>query len=204
MALVSEKGLQPEIEIVRRAQGGDERAFSLLVRSYQPLVFNFVLRNVRDRSLAEDLTQEVFLRVFQALPRFSFRSKFTTWLLQVTKNRVLDEVRARGRRPQYLVALTEDDSLGAADAPLDRSDDVAGIWQAVEELPVGLRMPLLLRDVLGLPYAEIADTLDITLPTVKWRIFKARERVALGLAEADDALGQRTIAAERSSSARRR
>lgn len=192
MALVSEKADRPDFEIVRRAQGGDDRAFSVLVRSYQPLVFNFVLRNVRDRTLAEDLTQEVFLRVFQGLPQFSFRSTFRTWLFQVAKNRVLDEVRARGRRPQHLVALLEAESLAAADAPLDRSDDVAGIWQAIEELPVGLRMPLLLRDVAGLPYTEIADALDITLPTVKWRIFKGRETVALALAKAEDATERAT------------
>ncbi len=66
---------QPDLAILRKAQRGDEPAFSLLVREYQPQVFNFVLRLVGDRAQAEDLTQEVFLRVFQALPTFSFRSK---------------------------------------------------------------------------------------------------------------------------------
>ena len=70
-------------------------------------VYNYVLRLVGDRSLAEDLTQEVFLRVFQGLPSFSLRCKFTTWLFQVTKNRVLDELRALERRPRAVVNLED-------------------------------------------------------------------------------------------------
>ena len=85
---------QPDDGVLRKAQRGDDRAFAIIVRSYQTPVYNYVLRMVGDRSLAEDLTQEVFLRVYQGLPRFSERSKFTTWLFQVTKNRVLDELRA--------------------------------------------------------------------------------------------------------------
>ena len=86
---------QPDLGVLRKAQRGDERAFSLILRAYETPVFNYVLRLVGgDRALAEDLTQEVFLRVYQGLPKFSLRSKFTTWLFQVTKNRVLDELRA--------------------------------------------------------------------------------------------------------------
>src|SRR6266480_6690769 len=92
---------QPDPGVLKKAQRGDERAFTLIVRAYEVPVYNYVLRLVGgDRSLAEDLTQEVFLRVFQGLPNFSLRSKFTTWLFQVTKNRVLDELRARERRPR--------------------------------------------------------------------------------------------------------
>src|SRR6267154_2478546 len=93
---------QPDHGVLRKAQRGDERAFSIIVRAYQIPVYNYVLRMVGDRSLAEDLTQEVFLRVYQGLPRFSLRSKFTTWLFQVTKNRVLDELRATERRPSWI------------------------------------------------------------------------------------------------------
>src|SRR5580765_5348586 len=85
--------------IVREAQRGDSHAFSHIVRTYQVPVFNYVLRTVGDRGLAEDLTQEVFLRVFRSLPKFSFRSKFTTWLFQIAKNRMLDELQTRERRP---------------------------------------------------------------------------------------------------------
>ena len=84
---------QPDLAVLRKAQRGDERAFAIILRTYETPVFNYVLRLTNgDRALAEDLTQEVFLRVFQGLPRFSLRCKFTTWLFQVTKNRVLDEL----------------------------------------------------------------------------------------------------------------
>jgi RNA polymerase sigma-70 factor (ECF subfamily) len=172
---------QPDFGVLRKAQKGDERAFSLIVRAYQVPVFNYVLRLVGDRSLAEDLTQEVFLRVFQGLPRFSLRSKFTTWLFQVTKNRVLDELRANERRPRAVVAL-EDVSLEVVDAPMERLEAIDAVWRAVEGLNVDLKMALLLRDIVGLSYTEIADSLEITLATVKWRIYKAREDVQLSMA----------------------
>ena len=98
---------QPDLGVLRKAQRGDERAFSLIVRAYELPVYNYVLRLVGDRSLAEDLTQEVFLRVYQGLPSFSLRCRFTTWLFQVTKNRVLDELRALERRPRAVVNLED-------------------------------------------------------------------------------------------------
>ena len=173
---------QPDFGVLRKAQRGDERAFSIIVRAYQVPVFNYVLRLVGDRSLAEDLTQEVFLRVYQGLPRFSLRSKFTTWLFQVTKNRVLDELRAVERRPRALVALDDIAPLEVLDAPIERLEEIDTLWRAVQNLTVDLKMALLLRDVVGLSYTEIADSLEITLATVKWRIYKAREEVQLALA----------------------
>jgi RNA polymerase sigma-70 factor (ECF subfamily) len=174
---------QPDPGVLRKAQRGDERAFSLILRAYETPVFNYVLRLVNgDRSLAEDLTQEVFLRVFQGLPKFSLRCKFTTWLFQVTKNRVLDELRAVERRPRALVALDDIAPLEVLDAPVERLEEMDSLWRAVEGLTVDLKMALLLRDVVGLSYTEIADSLEITLATVKWRIYKAREEVQLSLA----------------------
>jgi RNA polymerase sigma-70 factor (ECF subfamily) len=172
---------QPDFGVLRKAQRGDERAFSLIVRAYEVPVFNYVMRLVGDRSLAEDLTQEVFIRVFQGLPKFSLRSKFTTWLFQVTKNRVLDELRANERRPRALVALEDAPQLEVVDAPAERVETIEALWVAVEGLTTDLKMALLLRDVVGLSYNEIADALDTTLATVKWRIFKAREEVQLAL-----------------------
>src|SRR4029453_12562802 len=137
---------------------------------------------VGGRSLAEDLTQEVFLRVFQGLPRFSLRCKFTTWLFQVTKNRVLDELRAKERRPIASVNLAAAPQFGVLDPPVERVEAIDALWRAVNNLNVDLKMALLLRDVVGLSYNEIADSLEITLATVKWRLFKAREEVQLSLA----------------------
>jgi RNA polymerase sigma-70 factor (ECF subfamily) len=173
---------QPDFGVLRKAQRGDERAFTLIVRAYEGPVYNYVLRLVGDRVLAEDLTQEVFLRVFQGLPRFSLRSKFTTWLFQVTKNRVLDELRANERRPRLTVALDDIAPLEVLDAPVERVEAMDALWKSVEELNVDLKMALLLRDIVGLSYAEIGDALEVTLATVKWRIFKAREEVQLALA----------------------
>jgi RNA polymerase sigma-70 factor (ECF subfamily) len=174
---------QPDPGVLRKAQRGDERAFSLILRAYETPVFNYVLRLVGgNRSLAEDLTQEVFLRVYQGLPKFSLRSKFTTWLFQVTKNRVLDELRASERRPRAVVALEDVPPLEVVDAPMERIETIDAVWRAVEALNVDLKMALLLRDIVGLSYTEIADSLEITLATVKWRIYKAREDVQLALA----------------------
>ena len=173
---------QPDLAILRKAQRGDERAFSIIVRTYETPVYNYVLRLVQDRSLAEDLTQEVFLRVFQGLPKFSLRCKFTTWLFQVTKNRVLDELRANERRPRGIVAIDDIAPLEVLDAPIERLEAISTLWRAVDDLNPDLKMALLLRDVVGLPYAEIADALEVTLATVKWRIHKARDEVQLALA----------------------
>jgi RNA polymerase sigma-70 factor (ECF subfamily) len=173
---------QPDLGVLRKAQRGDERAFAIIVRAYETPVFNYVLRLVGDRALAEDLTQEVFLRVFQGLPKFSLRCKFTTWLFQVTKNRVLDELRASERRPRHLVALDDVAPLEVMDAPIERGETVDALWRAIEALSTDLKMALLLRDVAGLSYTEIADSLEVTLATVKWRIYKGREDVALALA----------------------
>jgi RNA polymerase sigma-70 factor (ECF subfamily) len=181
---------QPDLGVLRKAQRGDERAFTLIVRTYETPVYNYVLRLVNDRVLAEDLTQEVFLRVFQGLPKFSLRSKFTTWLFQVTKNRVLDELRASERRPRLTVALEDVPPLEVIDAPAERLEAVDAVWRSVRELNTDLKMALLLRDVVGLSYTEIADSLEITLATVKWRIYKAREEVQLALAREGITFGE--------------
>jgi RNA polymerase sigma-70 factor (ECF subfamily) len=168
---------QPDPDILRQAQRGDEQAFRIIVNAYEVPVFNYVLRMVGDRALAEDLGQEIFLRIYQGLPGFSLRCRFTTWLFQVAKNRVLDELRARERKPQSVVAIEDIPPLEVVDAPPERVETIDAVWRAVAELNPDLKMALLLRDVVGLSYTEIADTLEITLATVKWRIFKAREDV---------------------------
>ena len=188
---------QPDLGVLRKAQRGDERAFSLILRAYETPVFNYVLRLVGgNRSLAEDLTQEVFLRVYQGLPKFSLRSKFTTWLFQVTKNRVLDELRASERRPRSVVAIDDIAPLEVLDAPIERLEEIDALWRAIEDLSTDLKMALLLRDVVGLSYTEIADSLEITLATVKWRIYKAREEVQLALAREGITFGEELEYAE--------
>jgi RNA polymerase sigma-70 factor (ECF subfamily) len=172
---------QPDHLLLRSAQKGDERAFREILETYQGPVFNYVFRMVGDRALAEDLTQEIFLRIYQSLAGFSLRCRFTTWLFQVAKNRVLDELRARERKPQSVATLEDLPPLEVVDAPPERVEAIDAVWRAVALLNPDLKMALLLRDIVGLSYTEIADTLEITLSTVKWRIFKAREEVQLAL-----------------------
>jgi RNA polymerase sigma-70 factor (ECF subfamily) len=169
---------QPDLGVLRKAQRGDECAFTILVRAYERPVYNYVVRLVGNRDMAEDLTQEVFLRVYQGLPGFSLRSKFTTWLFQVTKNRVLDELRALERRPRSVATLEDVPALEVVDQPFERMETIDAVWRAIDGLSVDLKMALLLRDVVGLSYNEIADSLEVTLATVKWRIYKGREEVA--------------------------
>ena len=104
------------------------------------------------------------------------------------EERVLDEFREREHRPPH-VALDDLPPLEAMDAPPEQGETMAALWRAIEGLPADLKMALVLRDVLGLSYPEIAEALEIRLSTVKWRIFAAREEVALVLSRAElDAL----------------
>jgi len=171
---------QPDPAVLRLARRGDERAFALIVRQYQTPLFNYVVRVLGgDRALAEDLCQEVFFRVYQALPGFDSRCQFTTWLFQVAKHRVVDELRARERRGRPAVDLDSVPQLQLAAPPTESLEEMDAVWRAIGTLTLDLKMALLLRDVVGLSYAEIADSLETTLATVKWRIYKAREMVAV-------------------------
>ena len=172
---------QPDLLVLRKAQLGDERAFALLVHAYELPVFNYVFRMLGDRPLAEDLTQDIFLRIYQGLPQFSLRCRFTTWIFQIAKNRVLDELRARERKPRSTVNVDDAPPLEVIDAPVEQTEAIDALWRAVEALNPDLKMALLLRDIAGLSYNEISDSLEVTLATVKWRIYKAREEVQIAL-----------------------
>ena len=170
---------QPEPGLLRRAQQGDEKAFATIVGAYHAPVYNYVLRVLGgDRPLAEDLTQEIFLRVHQGLKGFSHNSRFTTWLFQIAKNRALDELRARERRGPVPIDIESVPNSVIAREPQVDVEDMDSVFRAIAALQPDLKMALLLRDVVGLSYHEIADTLDITLATTKWRIYKARELAA--------------------------
>ena len=168
---------QPDLGVLRKAQRGDERAFSLIVRAYERPVYNYVLRLVGDRALAEDLTQEVFLRVFQGLPGFSLRCVHDLALPGDEEPRARRAARARAPAARIVGSTTSRRSR-SIDARSSGPRRSTPLWRAIEGLNVDLKMALLLRDVVGLSYTEIADSLEITLATVKWRIYKAREEVA--------------------------
>ncbi|HEX6680405.1 MAG TPA: RNA polymerase sigma factor [Gaiellaceae bacterium] len=171
---------QPDESLVRAAQRGNESAFAQLMSDYELPIFNYVLHSIGNYHQAEDLTQDIFLRALRSLPGFSFRSKFTTWLFAIAKNRILDELRTNGRRP-FTVDLDDAGQLAVRGFSPDQHAELGDLWSAVETLEPELKMPLLLRDVVGLPYQEIADTLEISLPNVRWRIYVARRRVQLAL-----------------------
>jgi len=173
---------QPDPNVLRLARRGDERAFALIVRQYQTPLYNYIARILGgDRALAEDVCQEVFLRVYQALPGFDHRCQFTTWLFQVAKHRVVDELRARERRGRPTIELSSAPQLHLSVAPVEPIESMEAVWEAIAGLSLDLKMALLLRDVVGLSYAEIAEALETTLATVKWRIYKARETVVAEL-----------------------
>jgi RNA polymerase sigma-70 factor, ECF subfamily len=175
---------QPDRLLLERLRRGEERAFCELMQTYQMPVLAYVHRMVGDMTLAEDLVQDVFLRVYRRVESFRGQCLFTTWLFQIAKNRVLDELRAQARRPNTAAELSDamvaPDHAPDLDTELDET--VAAIWRAVGELEVELKMPLLLRDVAGLSYREIGETLEIELATVKWRIYRARESIQAALA----------------------
>jgi RNA polymerase sigma-70 factor (ECF subfamily) len=154
----------------------------VIVRQYQVPLLNYITRVLAgDQALAEDMCQEVFLRVYQALPGFDARCQFTTWMFQVAKHRVVDELRARERRGRPAVELDVVAHLHPVRIETEAIEEMDTVWRAIGALALDLKMALLLRDVVGLSYAEIAESLDTTLATVKWRIYKARETVAAEL-----------------------
>src|SRR5262252_3037818 len=120
---------QPDRRLLSRAQRGDEQAFAELVKMYETPVFDYIRRLLPDRTLAEDLTQEVFLSVYQGLPRFAGRCQFTSWLFQVTRYRVLDEIRSTKRRPrtETLEAAPE---FSSSDMPPEQRQALAALWEA--------------------------------------------------------------------------
>ena len=162
---------EPEPALIRAAAAGDIAAFERLVRAFQEPVWRFLRRLLGDAGAAEDVAQEAFLRVFRRLPTFSFEAKFSTWVFQIARNAGVDELRSRRRRLR-LASLTPPPRPRAAVA-----EAVAEIDAALASLPVDLREAILLVEVLGLRYREVARVLGVPEGTVKSRVFSARSRL---------------------------
>jgi RNA polymerase sigma-70 factor (ECF subfamily) len=162
---------EPEPALVRAAMAGDLAAFERLVRLYQAHVWRFLRHLLGDATLAEDVTQETFLRLYQHLPSFSWRSKFSTWVFRVARNAGIDALRSRRRHDRLLQALPAPASGPSPDA---RAEALA----AVASLTPKLREALLLVEVFGFTYREAADVLRVPDGTVKSRVFQARVRLA--------------------------
>ena len=171
-------------ELVRRAQDADAIALDALLRRYHDRVHLLCVRVCRDRQDADDATQEALIAIVRGLPRFDGRSTFATWVYRVSTNSCLDELRRRRRRPEPVaddahpepVATTEDPADGAV-----RADARQDLLRALAELPEEFRLPVVLRDVMDLDYAAIAEILDTAPGTVRSRISRGRARLARSL-----------------------
>ena len=172
--------------LVDRARAGDDHAFGQLVRTYQHRAVTIARALGIDPADAEDVAQEAFLRAYRGLPRFRGASTFRTWLVQVVTNTARTHRRQRtGRREistdegEYPIVETLPDP-GDLERTAIARDRVA---RALEVLPADLREAVVLRDVEGLEYREIADALDIPIGTVESRIFRGRARLRAALME---------------------
>lgn len=168
-----------------RVAEDDERAFAELVRRFQGRVTNLVSRVLNDRECADDLAQEVFVRVFVHRRNYRHGSKFSTWLFTIAANLAKNEIRRRVRRRNWfsLDALQEmvgDSSMQLADPTegreslLEREQLQGAVGRAIATVPEKYRLALVLRDIEGLPYEEIATVLNIPGGTVRSRINRAR------------------------------
>jgi RNA polymerase sigma-70 factor (ECF subfamily) len=167
---------EPDPRVIRAAAQHDHVAFGEIVRAYQAQVWRFLRHLLADDALAEDLTQETFIRIYRKLHTFQFRSKFSTWVLNIARNAGTDELRARQRRARLVNTLS---------VPAPQRDPAlrVEISDAIDGLTPKLREALLLVELLGLTYREAADVLCIPEGTAKRRVFDARRRLALELAE---------------------
>lgn len=173
-----------EQELVDLAKAGDQGAFEQLVRANEKRVYNLALRMVGSPEDALDLSQEAFLNAWKGLASFKGDSSFSTWLYRLTSNACLDFLRARQRRQKVLgspVSLDDDeapsppapDSAGP-EAQLERRERQRALSRALDALPPHHRQILVLRELSGLSYQELSDTLELDLGTVKSRLTRAR------------------------------
>jgi RNA polymerase sigma-70 factor, ECF subfamily len=178
---------QSDLELVRRAQRGERGAFDLLVLRYQHKVVKLVARLLRDPTEAEDVAQDAFVKAYRALASFRGDSAFYTWLYRIAVNTARNAMASRQRRPlDYEADLSETEQSAVAsrmshsDTPeaTALSDEIhETVNRAVAELPEDLRTAIILREIEGLSYEEIAAAMDCPVGTVRSRIFRAREAI---------------------------
>jgi RNA polymerase sigma-70 factor, ECF subfamily len=181
--------LAPDVDqqLVERVQKGDKRAFDLLVIKYQHKIFAIISRFIRDHSEVQDVAQDAFIKAYKALPNFRGESAFYTWMYRIAINTAKNYLVARNRRPPASDVEVDDaefysgneamHEMNTPERNLLRDELQAVIDQAFRDLPEDLRMAVTLREIDGLSYEEIAETMDCPIGTVRSRIFRAREAI---------------------------
>lgn len=173
-------------QLVQRAQGGDLRAFDLLVLKYQGRIAALVSRYVSDAGELEDVTQEAFIKAYRALGKFRGDSAFYTWLYRIAVNAAKNHLVAKGRRPGANATIEDAEGLdeggllseSASPEALAMGGELAEVVEsALNGLPDELKAALMLRELDGLSYDDIADVLGCPVGTVRSRIFRAREAI---------------------------
>jgi RNA polymerase sigma-70 factor (ECF subfamily) len=174
-------------ELVKRVQKGDKGAFDLLVLKYEHKIVNLVMRYVRDPELALDISQEAFIKAYRALPRFRGDSAFYTWLYRIAVNTAKNFLAAQRRRPMDIELDLQDPEQYGLHAKLKETDTPEAVTlshelqetleRAIEALPDDLRTAIILRELDGMSYEEIAETMDCPVGTVRSRIFRARDAI---------------------------
>jgi RNA polymerase sigma-70 factor (ECF subfamily) len=185
-----------DIALVRRVQKGDKAAFDALVLKYQHKVLKLVQRYVRNPAEAEDIAQEAFIKAYRALPAFRGDSAFYTWLYRIAINTAKNSLVASRRRPvSYDLDLQDGTQLqaqarlsdGETPEALALTDEIRRtVNEAIEALPDDLRLAIVLRELEGLSYEDIARTMECPVGTVRSRIFRAREAIDRSLREVFD------------------
>ena len=181
--------------LVQRTVAGDQRAFELLVIKYQRRIQRLIARMVRDVDLVEDIAQESFIRAYRALPQFRGDAQFYTWLYRIAVNTAKKALGDLKRDPVVTRSSLrssddEDETSGpehdlsyseTPDAALQAKEVAAAVNAAVDALPEDLRQAVVLREIEGLSYEEIAQAMDCPIGTVRSRIFRAREAISARL-----------------------
>ena len=186
-----------DLSLVQRVQRGERGAYDLLVLKYQHKVVKLVMRYLRDPADAEDVAQEAFIKAYRALPQFRGDSAFYTWLYRIAINTAKNALASRDRSPiSYELDLQNPDEsndvigrLRDPDTPegLALTEEIrATVNDAIEALPEDLRTAIVLRELEGLSYEEIAQSMDCPVGTVRSRIFRAREAIDRRLREVFD------------------
>jgi RNA polymerase sigma-70 factor (ECF subfamily) len=174
-------------ELVKRVQKGDKGAFDLLVLKYEHKIVNLVMRYVRDSELALDISQEAFIKAYRALPGFRGDSAFYTWLYRIAVNTAKNYLAAQRRRPMDIELDLQDPEQYGLHAKLKETDTPEAVAlglelqetleRAIEALPDDLRTAIILRELDGMSYEEIAQTMECPVGTVRSRIFRARDAI---------------------------